>query len=94
MEPRVEANPVWWNLDLFLADTISSRLKEFVTNTVSFPAGSTKDEWEEKLISIATRLDNYKSRFEVSSLEKETKLTVDAKEAMHELADVFHMLWD
>jgi hypothetical protein len=88
------ADPVWWNLDSFLAETIALNLRDYIKHSAGAPGEYTEEQWFAKLDSIATRLEAYLNRFDSADLEVDRVLVESAKEAMHELADVFPALWD
>lgn len=87
-----ETIPDWWNLDLYLAEHISTKLREFLANSQGHPSEFTEYEWDAKLSSIADRLEEYnKNKFNVGNT---IELMENAKSAMRELADIFPYLWD
>jgi hypothetical protein len=87
-----EADPKWWNLDLFLAEIIAINLRDYARNNKSYPGEYTAESWKSKLDSIATRLEAYKHRFE-APVALEQHLVNEARAAMHELAEIFPGLW-
>lgn len=92
MRSEDESIPVWWNLDLYLADHISAKLQEFLANSQGHPSDFTEEEWNSKLYSIAARLEAYSlDKFNVGN---NTELMENAKSAIAELADIFPYLWD
>ena len=87
------AEPVWWNLDVFLAEQIARNLRDYVAKSAGSPGQYTEEQWKTKLSSIATRLEAYQTHKSMS-LEQGQFITKSAQDALHELAEVFPGLWD
>lgn len=87
-------DPIWWNLDLHLAEFIASSLRTFIASYHGAPSQCTKEQWDKKLESIASRLEAYVSYKFNPNLELERLSTEQAKEALREFADIFPYLWD
>lgn len=88
------AEPNWLNLDLFLAEIIAANLRDYIKNSAGAPGEYTEEQWNTKLNGIATKLEAYLNRFDIEQPDKETFIVQQAKEAMHDLADIFPALWD
>lgn len=93
-ENQVAADPIWWSLDMFLADVIAHHLRDYIKHADTVPLEMDKEAWDKKLDSIAIRLEAYKNRLTVANPEAELYLTEQARAAMHDLADIFPKLWD
>lgn len=86
--------PVWINLDLFLAEVIARNLRDYIDNSAGSPGEYTDEQWNAKLSGITTKLEAYLNRFDILDAAKEAFVVSQAKEAMHDLADIFPALWD
>lgn len=90
-----QQTPEWWNLDIFLAQTIAEKLRNFISNSCGHPGEYTQESWEQKLESIVTRLERYSQKFELDlGFDEEFEIVKAGQEALHELADIFPALWD
>lgn len=87
-------DPVWWNLDLFLAEIISRNLRDYIHNSAGSPGEYTEEQWKNKLSGIATKLESYESNKFSGDADRQKFITEQAQEAMRDLADVFPGLWD
>lgn len=90
---EVEPIPEWWNMDITLADIISTKLQLFAENNHGHPGNYTQQAWDEKLHSIIVRLERYVTKFDY---DQPVQLEIEqaGQDAMRDLADIFFYLWD
>ncbi len=88
------SSPEMWNLDISLADHLAKKLREFAANSHGHPENMTEQEWKDKILGIAVRLERYTERFDFNSMELEHEVVVAGQEALKDLANIFPALWD
>lgn len=82
-----------WNLDISIAAHLAGKLQEFAEHTNSHPGTLSLEQWRDKILGIAVRLERYAERLDMP-FEMEGEIVKAGQEALKELAVIFPALWD
>lgn len=83
-----------WDLGPYLLGWLPAALREFADNCEAHPESMPMEAWTAKLRRVADGLDALARWYAWQFVGDGTPLKEQGEEAMHELADIVHTLWD